>query len=76
MQNELVKAKGGVAFLARETQSLVVPVLIQGIEDFSFAAFLGGKRKLIIHLLGNHVGRKNSSSFLREEMEKYGLDYS
>jgi len=48
LQNELVKAKGGVAFLARETQSLVVPVLIQGIEDFSFAAFLGGKRKLII----------------------------
>lgn len=37
---------------------------------------LGGKRELIIHLLGNHVGRKNSSSFLREEMEKYGLDYS
>jgi hypothetical protein len=37
---------------------------------------LNGKRKLIIHLLGNHVGRKSSSSFLREEMEKYGLDYS
>jgi 1-acyl-sn-glycerol-3-phosphate acyltransferase len=47
-QREPTKAKGGVAFLAQETKSPIVPVLIQGIENFSFRAFLSGKRKLTI----------------------------
>jgi len=48
LQKDPSKAKGGVAFLAQETKSQIVPVLIQGIENFSFAAFLSRKRKLII----------------------------
>lgn len=37
---------------------------------------LGSKRQFIIHLLGDYVGKKNSSDLLKEEMAKYGLDYS
>lgn len=47
-QRDATKAKGGVAFLARETKAPIVPVLIQGIEHFSFLALLSGKRKLTI----------------------------
>jgi 1-acyl-sn-glycerol-3-phosphate acyltransferase len=47
-QNDPTGARGGVAFLAKETQSPIVPVLIQGIENFSFRAFLSRKRKLTI----------------------------
>ena len=47
-QNDPTKARGGVAFLAKETKSPIVPVLIQGIENFSFTAFLSGKQKLTI----------------------------
>lgn len=46
--NDFTKAKGGVAFLAQETKAPIVPVLIQGIENFSFRSFLGRKRKLTI----------------------------
>lgn len=46
--NDFTKAKGGVAFLARETKTPIVPVLIQGIENFSFRLFLNRKRKLTI----------------------------
>jgi len=42
------KAKGGVAFLAQETKSQIIPVLIQGIESFSFRTFISRKRKLTI----------------------------
>lgn len=46
--NDFTKAKGGVAFLARETKAPIVPVLIQGIENFSFRSFISRKRKLTI----------------------------
>lgn len=48
IQNDPTKARGGVAFLAKETKSSIVPVLIQGIENFSFKSFLSRKRKLTI----------------------------
>lgn len=47
-QNDFTKARGGVAFLVQETKTPIVPVLIQGIENFSFISFLSRKRKLII----------------------------
>ncbi|MCD4781629.1 MAG: hypothetical protein K8S27_13930 [Candidatus Omnitrophica bacterium] len=37
---------------------------------------LGSKGKFIVHLIGDYAGEKNSSLFLKEEMAKYGLDYS
>jgi 1-acyl-sn-glycerol-3-phosphate acyltransferase len=48
IQNDPSKARGGVTFLAKETRSAIVPVLIQGIENFSFKSFLSRKRKLTI----------------------------
>ena len=47
-ENDPAKARGGVAFLARETGAPIVPVLIQGIENFSFGSFLSRRRKLTI----------------------------
>jgi len=69
LQREPSKAKGGVAFLARETQSPVVPVLIQGIENFSFAAFLSRKRKLTITF-----GKPLSSKDIFETVERAVAD--
>lgn len=46
--DEPAKAKGGVSFLAQKTQLPIIPVLIQGIEQFTFADFFSGKRKLTV----------------------------
>lgn len=48
LENDPTKAKGGVAFLAQETRAPIIPVLIQGIENLSFKAFLSRRRKLTI----------------------------
>jgi 1-acyl-sn-glycerol-3-phosphate acyltransferase len=42
------KAKGGVAFLARETRTQIIPVSIKGIEHFTFNDFIQRKRKLTV----------------------------
>ncbi len=37
---------------------------------------LDGKEELITHLLGDYIGKGNSSNHLREKMKQYGLKYS
>ena len=46
LQGEPLTAKGGVSFLAQNTQLPIIPVLIQGAENISAKDFFSRKRKI------------------------------
>jgi len=48
LSSEVIKAKGGVSYMAIKTGLPIIPVMIQGIEKLTFASFISGKRKLTI----------------------------
>lgn len=48
LRGEKPTAKGGVGFLARETQLPIMPILIQGLENLTLADFFSGKRKVTV----------------------------
>jgi len=47
-QTTPTKPRGGVTFLARETQLPIIPVSIRGIEQFTLTDFILKKRKLTV----------------------------
>jgi 1-acyl-sn-glycerol-3-phosphate acyltransferase len=73
--NEPAKAKGGVSFLAQKTQLPIIPVLIQGIEQLTFADFLTGKRKLTVTfgspLYTKDIFQNTHSAVINDNRNKY-----
>lgn len=55
---EIVRAKGGVSFLANTTELPIVPMLIQGAENITPANFLF-KRKQITVVIGKPISAKD-----------------
>lgn len=47
-KEEIIKVKGGVSFLAQQSQAPIVPVLIEGLENLNFKNVFFGKMKVTV----------------------------
>ncbi len=47
-KKEIIKIKGGVAFLAQQSRAPIVPVLIEGLENLNFKNFVSRKMKVLV----------------------------
>lgn len=57
-KNEIVKAKGGVSFLAQKSSAPIIPVSINGLENLTFKNLLSRKMKVTV-IFGNPLYLKN-----------------
>lgn len=57
-KEEIVKVKGGVSFLAQQSNAPIVPVLIQGLENLNFKNFISRKMQVTV-TLGKPLYLKN-----------------